>query len=92
VEACERRWNNFCRHCEAEDRAGLPELPPLEDWEVEPRPEPVVLARPVRWEVLSEYSAGKWTRVLGPTSRVRAEQWWVLHYRDGGPGMRVQEV
>lgn len=54
--------------------------------------EPVACVPPVRWEVLREVRPGKWVQVLGPTTRVRAEQWWVLYYRDGGPAMRVQEV
>lgn len=73
--------------------SGLPEFPSLEWFDVWPEPAPVAPVRvPVRWEVLKEYERGKWVRVLGPTTRERAEQWWVLYYRDGGPDMRVQEV
>lgn len=75
----------------------IPKCPSLEeldswDWSGESSREVPVRVPEVRYEVLSEYAPGKWARVLGPTTRVRAEQWWVLYYRDGGPGMRVQEV
>lgn len=75
----------------------IPECPSLEeldspDWFGGFAREVPVRVPEVRYEVLSEYAPGEWTRVLGPTSRQRAEQWWVLTYRDGGPGMRVQEV
>jgi hypothetical protein len=73
----------------------VPTLDELEDWANGTgkwASVPVVYAPPVRYEVLSEREPGKWVRVLGPTTRVRAEQWWVLSCRDGGPAMRVQEV
>lgn len=78
---------------------GVPEVPTLDelgDWmsgtgKWAPAA-PVVYTPPVLWEVLSEYSPGKWVRVSGPTTYERAGQYWVLYYRDGGPAMRVQEV
>lgn len=78
------------------ERPAVPTLDELGDWMSGTgkwaAPAPVVVTPPVRWEVLSERAPGKWVRVLGPTTRQRAEQWWVLYYRDGGPAMRVQEV
>jgi hypothetical protein len=74
----------------------MPEAPSLEElvaWDPSvPRYVPPVWVAPVQYEVLREWDPGKWVRVLGPTTRLRAEGYWVRNYRDGGPGLRVQEV